>query len=106
MTVSGMLAAALRAPIRLYRAAIGPLLPRVCRFEPTCSAYALEAIDRHGPFRGAALTAWRLLRCHPFHPGGHDPVPLRRTSNPRRCHEHGDRCRAGIAACSAGKKAE
>ncbi|HTY08983.1 MAG TPA: membrane protein insertion efficiency factor YidD, partial [Candidatus Edwardsbacteria bacterium] len=50
--VDAALAAALRAPIRLYQVAIGPLLPRVCRFEPTCSAYALEAIGRHGPSRG------------------------------------------------------
>ncbi|MCU0607882.1 MAG: membrane protein insertion efficiency factor YidD [Candidatus Edwardsbacteria bacterium] len=105
-TVEALLAAALRAPIRLYQVAIGPLFPRVCRFQPTCSAYALDAIDVHGPFRGLALSAWRLLRCHPFHPGGYDPVPPRCTPNPIRCHEHGDRCRAGIAACSAGKKSE
>jgi len=68
-------------PIRLYRATLGPALPRVCRFEPSCSAYALQALERHGPFVGLWLTARRLLRCHPFHPGGLDPVPP-----PRKAH--------------------
>ena len=74
-SVTKILAAVLRAAIRLYQIAIGPLLPRVCRFEPTCSSYALEAIDRHGPYRGLWLSVRRVLRCHPFHPGGCDPVP-------------------------------
>jgi hypothetical protein len=65
----------LSLPIHLYRWTIGPLLPRVCRFHPSCSAYALEALRIHGPFRGLYLTARRLLRCQPFHPGGFDPVP-------------------------------
>jgi uncharacterized protein len=58
-----------------YRRWIGPALPARCRFYPSCSAYALEAVARHGAFRGAVLAGWRLLRCHPFHPGGYDPVP-------------------------------
>ncbi len=55
-----------------------------CKFEPTCSEYAADAIAAHGPLRGAVLAAWRLLRCHPFTPGGFDPVPLPRirTSSP------------------------
>lgn len=65
----------LKAPIHFYRWVIGPLLPKVCRFEPSCSTYALEALDVHGPFRGLYLTTRRLLRCQPFHPGGVDPVP-------------------------------
>ena len=69
------LAFLLSVPIHLYRWLIGPLLPRVCRFEPTCSTYALRALDAHGPFKGLYLTARRLLRCHPLHPGGFDPVP-------------------------------
>ena len=63
--------------IRFYRRAISPLKPPVCRFEPTCSAYALEAIERHGPWRGSWLGLRRLLRCHPFCRGGYDPVPLK-----------------------------
>ena len=62
-------------PIRGYRRWISPGLPARCRFYPSCSAYALEAVAVHGAGRGLALALWRLLRCHPFHPGGHDPVP-------------------------------
>ena len=58
-----------------YRRWISPALPARCRFYPSCSAYALEAVARHGALRGSGLAAWRLLRCHPFHPGGCDPVP-------------------------------
>ncbi|MEU5670673.1 membrane protein insertion efficiency factor YidD [Micromonospora sp. NPDC047753] len=63
------------APIIAYRRWISPALPARCRFYPSCSAYAQEAVVRHGALRGAVLAARRLLRCHPFHPGGHDPVP-------------------------------
>jgi uncharacterized protein len=62
-------------PIIAYRRWISQALPARCRFYPSCSAYALEAIARHGALRGTALAVWRLLRCHPFHPGGFDPVP-------------------------------
>jgi putative membrane protein insertion efficiency factor len=61
--------------IELYRLAISPLLGPCCRFSPSCSQYAQEAIRRHGPLRGAWLGLRRILRCHPFHPGGYDPVP-------------------------------
>lgn len=67
--------AAARAPIAFYRKAISPLKPPTCRFYPTCSAYALEAIEKHGAARGTWLAAKRIARCHPFHPGGFDPVP-------------------------------
>ncbi|HEU4423861.1 MAG TPA: membrane protein insertion efficiency factor YidD [Pilimelia sp.] len=62
-------------PIIAYRRWISPALPARCRFYPSCSAYALEAIARHGALRGTVLAVLRLLRCHPFHPGGYDPVP-------------------------------
>jgi putative membrane protein insertion efficiency factor len=63
------------AILDFYKRAISPWLPPACRFEPTCSIYAREAIERHGLARGAALALRRLLRCHPFHSGGFDPVP-------------------------------
>ncbi|MGH9367755.1 MAG: membrane protein insertion efficiency factor YidD [Thermoanaerobaculia bacterium] len=61
--------------LAFYKRAVSPWLPRACRYEPTCSAYAREAIERHGLRRGARLALRRLLRCHPFRPGGFDPVP-------------------------------
>lgn len=63
------------AAVRAYRRWISPARPQACRFTPSCSAYAMEAIERHGAMRGGWLTARRLLRCGPWHPGGHDPVP-------------------------------
>ena len=70
------LAFLLSLPIRLYRRLLSPLLPPgICRFHPSCSVYALEALGRHGGLKGAWLTLRRLLRCQPFHPGGFDPVP-------------------------------
>ena len=61
--------------IRIYRVLISPLSPPACRFQPTCSQYAIEAIERFGPMYGSWLAVRRILRCHPFHPGGYDPVP-------------------------------
>jgi putative membrane protein insertion efficiency factor len=65
------------APIRFYRRYISPLKPRMCRFSPTCSQYAIEALEQHGLWRGGCLAVWRLLRCQPFARGGFDPVPPR-----------------------------
>jgi putative membrane protein insertion efficiency factor len=61
--------------IRGYQLLFSPLLPPSCRFHPSCSQYALEAVNRHGALKGSWLAARRLARCHPFHPGGFDPVP-------------------------------
>jgi putative membrane protein insertion efficiency factor len=62
-------------PIRLYQLVLSPLLPHRCRFYPTCSQYAVEAIEKHGPLRGLWLALKRFVKCHPLHPGGYDPVP-------------------------------
>jgi len=61
--------------IRAYQRFISPYTPPSCRFSPSCSSYAAEAVARHGPWRGAGLAVRRLLRCHPWNPGGYDPVP-------------------------------
>ena len=61
--------------IRFYRSAISPHMRPCCRYTPTCSAYAVEAIERFGALRGGALALWRILRCNPFCKGGYDPVP-------------------------------
>ena len=67
--------AALLLLIHFYRAAISPLFPPSCRYVPTCSAYAMEAIEKYGAWRGGWMAVKRILRCHPFHKGGYDPVP-------------------------------
>ncbi|GEN34079.1 MULTISPECIES: membrane protein insertion efficiency factor YidD [Aneurinibacillus] len=67
--------------IRLYQRLISPLLPPSCRFYPTCSHYGLEAIQRFGALKGGWLTVKRIAKCHPFHPGGIDPVPEKRKPN-------------------------
>ncbi len=65
----------LMALVGAYRYALSPMLGRHCRFHPSCSAYAVEALERHGALRGAWLAVKRIGRCHPWHPGGYDPVP-------------------------------
>ncbi len=70
-----MIRGALLLLVQVYRRLVSPLLPPACRFYPSCSAYAATALARHGALRGTVLTARRLCRCHPFHPGGIDPVP-------------------------------
>jgi putative membrane protein insertion efficiency factor len=74
-----MAARVLTMPIVAYRRWISPALPARCRFYPSCSAYAVEAISTHGALRGFGLAFWRLLRCQPFNAGGYDPVPPPRT---------------------------
>jgi hypothetical protein len=73
-----MLGSLLAAPIRWYQRLVSPVLPRRCKYEPTCSAYAIDALRMHGPFKGAVLVVWRLLRCNPFSHGGYDPVSAQR----------------------------
>lgn len=68
----------LLALLDLYRAAVRPWLPAACRFYPSCADFARDAITTHGSMKGLALSALRISRCHPFHPGGHDPVPQAR----------------------------
>jgi putative membrane protein insertion efficiency factor len=70
-----MIASAMQAALRGYRWFISPLLPAACRFHPSCSQYAEEAVQRHGAWRGGWLAARRVCRCGPWHPGGFDPVP-------------------------------
>lgn len=62
-------------PIRAYKKFISPVLPKACRFTPTCSEYAIEAIEKFGVIRGSMLASYRIMRCNPFSKGGYDPVP-------------------------------
>ena len=75
--------AVLVAPIRLYQRFVSPALPRRCKYEPSCSRYAEQAIERYGILRGSVLAAWRLLRCNPWSHGGYDPVEHQRLFAPR-----------------------
>jgi len=63
--------------IMIYQRLVSPLLPTACRFAPTCSEYARISLEEYGLLRGLGLATWRLMRCHPFHPGGYDPPPAR-----------------------------
>ncbi len=92
--LSGAVNALLMGVVRAYRFFLSPWLGSACRFSPTCSQYALESLQRHGPAAGSYLAARRLLRCHPGCPGGHDPVPdqapklFSRFSNPSSDSSH------------------
>lgn len=89
------------APVRLYRRYLSPLKPTPsCRFHPTCSEYAIQAVETHGVLKGVALATWRVLRCHPFNPGGYDPVPPRRVGEHH--HHGGDH---GVMAVRRGRRA-
>ena len=91
MTVSRFTEAASRAagavilaPVRLYRRFVTPALPARCRYYPTCSAYAIEAVRELGPLRGLVVASWRLARCNPWSNGGYDPLSARRLFRPKR----------------------
>lgn len=71
-----MISQLLIALVRVYQLTLSPLLGRTCRFEPSCSRYAMACIRSHGALRGTLLSLLRLAKCHPFHPGGYDPPPL------------------------------
>jgi putative membrane protein insertion efficiency factor len=78
-----MMKRALKIPIYVYRKIISPLKPPTCRFYPTCSEYALEALEEHGALKGSYLTVIRICKCHPFHPGGVDHVPPNKNKKPK-----------------------
>ncbi|MBR8702398.1 membrane protein insertion efficiency factor YidD [Porphyromonas levii] len=73
--IKGLLVWLLLQPIYLYQRYISPMLPPSCRFTPTCSAYAVESLKKHGPIKGLLLAIWRILRCNPWGGSGYDPVP-------------------------------
>jgi len=75
-------------PIRIYQGTISRITPATCRFKPTCSQYAVEAVQGHGLFKGGWLATWRILRCNPFVEGGWDPVPPVRGAHDGRCASH------------------
>ncbi len=92
-TFRAALVALVLAPIRLYQRFISPALPRRCKYEPTCSAYAVDAVRELGVIRGSILAAWRLLRCNPWSHGGWDPVSDRKLfapaeSDAAKTHKH------------------
>jgi putative membrane protein insertion efficiency factor len=88
-----MIARLLMLLIRVYQRLVSPLLGSVCRFEPSCSAYALRCLETHGAARGSLLSVTRLCKCHPLHPGGFDPPPPPKTNTPflvsPRAYRHG-----------------
>ncbi|UCG43561.1 MAG: membrane protein insertion efficiency factor YidD [candidate division WOR-3 bacterium] len=77
-----MAARAVRLLVRIYQYSLGAVLPNSCRYQPTCSEYAIRAVEEHGPGRGLLLAARRVLRCHPWGGFGHDPVPERNAAGP------------------------
>jgi putative membrane protein insertion efficiency factor len=91
--VSRAFAAVLLAPVRLYRRYVSPALPARCKYYPSCSAYAVEAVRELGPVKGTILAAWRLARCNPWSNGGYDPLENRSLFRPapdeQTHHDHG-----------------
>lgn len=89
LTQVPVLQRALLLLLQLYRRLLSPLLPPACRFEPSCSRYAMSCIETHGALRGSVLSVVRLCKCHPFHPGGYDPPPGVRPAPRTRQLTHG-----------------
>ena len=83
-----MIRAYLLLLLRGYKAILSPMLPNACRFVPTCSEYAMEAVELHGVLRGGLKAAWRILRCHPLVKGGYDPVVKAKNSQPHELCSH------------------
>ena len=83
-----LLSAILLLPIRFYKACISPMLPPSCRYVPTCSQYAIDAIQIHGPLKGLWLTVKRILSCHPWGGSGYDPVPIKTPTDIHTHHDH------------------
>lgn len=75
--MSSLFSRVLIAPIRFYKKRLSSSLPPACRFRPTCSVYAIQALETHGALKGSLLALWRILRCNPFGKGGYDPVPYK-----------------------------
>ena len=82
-TRPGLIARALAVPVHAYRLLLSPMLGQNCRYYPSCSTYALDALHRHGAAKGAWLAVRRVARCHPWHPGGYDPVPAPHDDTPK-----------------------
>ena len=99
--MSRMISTPLIGIIRLYKRWLSPMLPNACRFQPTCSSYAIEALQVHGALRGSVMALKRIGRCHPLHPGGYDPVPKRREAE-----AEGNALRAREAAAPREAEAE
>jgi putative membrane protein insertion efficiency factor len=95
--------AVMQAGLRGYKRWISPMLPHACRFVPTCSEYALEAIEIHGAFRGSWLALMRLLRCHPLARAGDDPVPLPKNSS-KSCSDNVESAPMGAAPESISRR--
>jgi uncharacterized protein len=90
-------------PIRVYIATLSWLLGGQCRFTPSCSRYGLEAIEKHGAIKGWWMAIWRVLRCHPFHPGGYDPVPEPEGPGGAVNPGDGEKCGCEPGGCAAKK---